>query len=191
MALERTLHDMQIRVETHEKRIDKLEVQAKKNSHNSSKPPSSDPPFSRKKRKKEKSKRTKGGQKGHEPHQQQILDPTESHWLMPDRCTCGHTEFDRKQMQPFYLHQHIELPKIEMQVSHFILQQCQCPNCGKTVKAKLPPEKETGYGPRFTAFIGELSGIKAMSRMDVKQFCESVLGISIAAGTIQKIVDRT
>ena len=49
MALERTLHDMQIRVETHEKRIDKLEVQAKKNSRNSSKPPSSDPPFSRKK----------------------------------------------------------------------------------------------------------------------------------------------
>jgi transposase len=49
----------------------------------------------------------------------------------------------------------------------------------------------TGYGPRFTALIGELSGIKAMSRNDVKQLCESVLGIPIATGTIQKIVDRT
>jgi transposase len=29
-----------------------------------------------------------------------------------------------------------------------------------------------------------------MSRQDVKQLCESVLGISIATGTIQKIVDR-
>jgi hypothetical protein len=39
--------------------------------------------------------------------------------------------------------------------------------------------------------IGELSGIKAMSRNDVKQLCEPVIGIPIATGTIQKVVDRT
>ena len=55
----------------------------------------------------------------------------------------------------------------------------------------LPSDVSTGYGPRFTALIGEMSGIKAMSRNDVKQLCESVLGIPIATGTIQKIVDRT
>jgi transposase len=85
-------------------------------------------------------------------------------------------------MQPFYVHQHIELPEIDMQVSHYILQQCDCPNCGKTVKATLPSDVSTGYGPRFSALIGELSGIKAMSRNDVKQLCESVLGIPIATG---------
>jgi transposase len=93
-------------------------------------------------------------------------------------------------MQPFYVHQHIELPGIKLDVSHFILQQCDCPNCGRTVKAQLPPDKATGYGPRFTALVGELSGVKAMSRNDVKQLCESVLGVSIATGTIQKIIDR-
>ena len=191
LHLEQTLHDMQKRVESHEKRIERLEVQTKKSSHNSSKPPSSDPPFSRKKRKKKKSQRAKGGQKGHEPHQQQVLDPTESHWLTPERCTCGHTAFDQKKMQAFYIHQRIELPNIEIDISHYILQQCDCPNCGKTVKAKLPSEVATGYGPRFTALIGELSGIKAMSRNDVKQLCDSVLGVSIATGTIQKLIDRT
>jgi transposase len=191
LSLEQTLFDMQQRVESHEKRIEKLEVKTKKNSHNSSKPPSSDPPFDRQKRKQKKSKRAKGGQKGHEPHQQQVLDPTESYWLPPERCSCGHSVFDQQQMQPFYVHQHIELPIIEMEISHFILQQCDCPNCGKTVKAKLPSDKATGYGPRFTAFVGELSGNKAMSRHDVKQLCESVLGVSIATGTIQKIIDRT
>jgi transposase len=190
LALEQALHGMQQQVESHEKRIDKLETQSKKNSHNSSKPPSSDPPFARKKRKQKKSGRSKGGQKGHEPHQQMVLDPTQSHWLMPERCTCGNTAFDRKQMQPFYVHQHIEMPQIQMDVSHYILHQGDCPNCGKTVKATLPPEKAAGYGPRLTAFIGELSGIKAMSRNDVKQFCGSVLQIPIATGTIQKIVDR-
>lgn len=191
LYLERTLHQMQQQAESHEKRIEKLEVQTKKNSHNSSKPPSSDPPFARKKRKQKTGSRSKGGQKGHEPNQQQILDPTESHWLMPERCTCGNTVFNPNQMQPFYVHQHIELPKIKMEISHYILHQCDCPNCGKTVKATPPPDKSTGYGPRFTAFVGELSGIKAMSRNDVKQFCQSVMQIPIATGTIQKIVDRT
>ena len=191
LYLEQTLHEMQQRVESHEQRIEKLETQTHKNSRNSSKLPSSDPPFARKKRKQKKSNRAKGGQKGHEPHQQQVLDPTETQWLVPERCTCGHSVFDHQQMQPFYLHQHIELPIIEMEISHFILQQCDCPNCGKTVKAKLPSDKATGYGPRLTAFIGELNGIKAMSRNDVKQLCESVLDVPIATGTIQKVVDRT
>jgi transposase len=120
-----------------------------------------------------------------------MLEPTKRHLLMPKRCSCGYSEFDQEKIQPFYTHQHIELPKIEMKVSHYILHKCDCPNCGKTVRAKLPSDVSTGYGPRFTAFIGELSGIKGMSRMDVKQLCESVLGIPIATGTIQKIVDRT
>jgi len=190
LNLERALHDMQQQVELLEKRVEKLEVQNKKNSHNSSKPPSSDPPFARKKRKQKKNKRSKGGQKGHEPHQQQILEPNESHLLPPKRCSCGHSVFDPKQMKPFYVHQHIELPEIKMEVSHYILQKCACPNCGRTVKAKLPPEVSTGYGPRLSALIGELSGIKGMSRNDVKQLCQSVLSLPIATGTIQKIVDR-
>jgi len=191
LNLERALHDMQEQVELLEKRVEKLEVQSNKNSRNSSKPPSSDPPFAKQKRKQKKSKRAKGGQKGHEPHQQQILEPTEKHWLMPERCTCGHSDFSQQTMQPFYVHQNIELPKIKMDIRHFILQQCDCPSCGKKVKAKLPSEVSCGYGPRFSAFIGELSGSKAMSRNDVKQLCESVLDISIATGTIQKIIDRT
>ena len=189
--LEQALDDMKKRVESNEKRIEKLEVRTRKNSRNSSKPPSSDPPFDRPKRKQKKRQKAKGAQKGHKAHQQQLFDPTETHWLMPERCNCGHSQFNREQMLPFYVHQHIELPDIKMKVSHYILQQCDCPNCGTTVKAKVPSEKATGYGPRFTAFIGELSGTKGMSRNDVKQLCESLLDIPIATGTIQKIVDRT
>lgn len=185
------LHEVEKRIESHEKRIETLEVKNKKTSHNSSKPPSSDPPFARKKRKQKKSGKDKGGQAGHEPHQRKLLPPTKEYLLMPERCACGRSAFDPREMQPFYVHQHIELPEIEMEISHYILQKCNCPNCGKTVKAKLPSEKTTGYGARFTAFIGELSGIKAMSRTDVKQVCGSVLGLSIATGTIQKLVDRT
>jgi len=38
--------------------------------------------------------------------------------------------------------------------------------------------------------IPELSGTKGMSRNDVKNLCESVLGINISTGAIQKVIDR-
>ena len=190
--LEQTLLTLQAQARDHEKRIEKLELQTKKNSQNSSKPPSSDSPFERSARKKKskKSKRSKGGQKSHKGHRQQMLEPTEKILLLPARCKCSNTDFTDCQMSPFYTHQHIELPDIQMQVSHWVLHRCQCPECGKVAKASLPSRFRTGYGPRLSAFVAELSGVKAMSRQDVKQLCESVLGISIATGTIQKIIDR-
>ena len=192
LTLEQALDLVRQQVANNEKRIEKLETQTQKNSQNSSKPPSSDSPFKRgdRKKKNKKNKRARGGQKGHKAHKQQILEPTRQHCLTPERCTCGNTDFAGCDMTPFYTHQQIELPKIEMEISHFVLHQCSCPKCGKAVKAGLPENADTGYGPRLSAFVAELSGIKAMSRNDVKQLCESVLGIPIATGTIQKIVDR-
>lgn len=73
LYLERTLTDMAARLasqeellQAHGKRLEQLEVRTRKNSQNSSKPPSSDSPFERERRKKKtkKSKRAKGGQKG-------------------------------------------------------------------------------------------------------------------------------
>ena len=171
-------------------RVEKLEAKAGKNSTNSNKPPSSDSPFKRPERKRKKSKRAKGGQKGHAGHQQQTLEPTQVVNLMPERCTCGCTDFDGQNCHRFHTHQNIELPPIELEVTHYGLNQCQCPRCGRIVKAQLPPEAQTGYGPRLSAFIAELSGIKAMSRADVQSLCASVLGLPIATGTIQKILDR-
>jgi transposase len=188
--LEQMLFDLQKHVVANEDRIEKLESKVNLNSHNSSKPPASDPPFNRKKREQKKSKRKKGGQKGHKAHKQQVLEPKKTRLVKPNSCSCGHTQFDQQQMMPFYTHQHIELPEIEMDVTHYILHQCECPNCGKTVKGQMPADKATGYGPRLSGFIAEMSGIKKMSRNDVKQLCESAFGISIATGTIQKIIDR-
>jgi transposase len=189
-TLERSLHDLKQQMTQALQRIEQLEIQTKKNSQNSSKPPSSDSPFERAARKKKKKKRAKGGQKGHKVHQQQLLKPSREHHLTPDRCNCGNTDFDRCQTYPFYTHQRIELPKIEMDITHWILHRCDCPRCGKAVKACLPVEVRSGYGPRLSAFVAELSGIKAMSRNDVKQLCRSLLGIPIATGTVQKIIDR-
>ena len=110
--------------------------------------------------------------------------------LRPERCTCGCTDLGGQPHTRYHRIQHIELPPIELDVTHFDCYQCRCPGCGKTVKPQLPPEAETGYGPRLSALVVELSGTKAMSRADVQRLCTSVLNLPIATGTIQKIVDR-
>ena len=171
-------------------RVTKLENRLNKNSQNSSKPPSSDPPYNKPPKESKKSKRKRGGQKGHKGHQQKLMEPTLKNILFPEACSCGCTSFDLKSVKPFYTHQVIELPEIKMDLMHFILNQGTCSQCGNVVKAQLPKEHQTGYGPRLSALIAETSGIQGNSRETVRTFCQSVLDFSISSGAIQKVIDR-
>ena len=77
-----------------------------------------------------------------------------------------------------------------MDITHFILHKGACPCCGKINKAQVPSEHRIGYGPRLSAFIGEVGGIQGNSRSTIKEFCSSVLNIPISKGAIQKVIDR-
>jgi transposase len=169
-------------------RTEKLEERVNKNSQNSSKPPSSDAPFKKPKRIKKKSKRKRGGQKGHPGHRQQLLEPTKVVNVKPTECNCGSTKF--KNMKAFYTHQQIELPEIDLDITHHVLHKGCCTKCGKIISAKLPTDQSFGYGPRMSALIAELSGMQGTSRQGVRQFLNSVLGVTISTGAIQKVIDR-
>lgn len=174
-------------------RLYKLEVTANKDSSNSSKPPSSDSPY---KKRSYPNKKTEvasnngktGAQVGHQGHRQKLMEPTEVIPVYPDKCECGCKEF--KNQTSFYTHQQIELPEIKMDVTHFVLYQGDCIDCGKKVKASVPKEHRTGYGPRLSAFIGEISGMQGNSRRTVKLFCKSFLKFDMSIGAVQKVIDR-
>jgi transposase len=189
--LEQTISTVVDKTQQLEKRIEQLEVRTKKNSQNSSKPPSSDSPFKKPKKKAQKAKRKRGAQKGHKGHRQQLLEPTETNIVLPTLCECGRYDFDPKTLKPYYTHQHIELPEIQMNVSHFILHKGKCNLCGKTVRAVVSKKYQSGYGPRLSATVAELSGSHGASRQTVQDFCQSILGIPISVGGIQCILDRT
>jgi transposase len=169
-------------------RTQKLEQQVTRNSQNSNQPPSADGPFKKPQRKSKKAKRKRGGQKGHPGHRQQLLEPTDTVAVKPEVCGCGNRQFN--QAEPFYTHQHIELPEIELEVTHFVLHKGCCTQCGRSVSAGLEPAKRPGYGSRMSALVAELSGMQAVSRQAVQQFLSSVLGLPISTGAIQKIIDR-
>jgi len=168
------------------KRIEEFERRLNQDSSNSSRPPSSDSPFKKKARKEE--RRKSGAKKGHQGHRQVMLEPTETLEIKPERCCCGNREFS--DTRAYYTHQEIELPKIEMKVTHFILHEGRCVACGKINKAPVPKGHQSGYGPRLSALIGEIAGMQGSSRATVQAFCSSVLNIGISKGAIQKVIDR-
>jgi transposase len=168
-------------------RIAALEARVSQNSRNSDRPPSSDPPFVTPSSSAP-TKGTPGAKPGHPGHRQALLEPTEVIAVTPDACACGQQEFPTT--TPYYTHQVIELPEIQMTVTHVVLHEGHCPGCGRLLKAELPAEYRYGYGPRLTALIGELSGSQRGSRSAVQEFCTSVLGVPISRGAIQRVVDR-
>ena len=172
---------LQTQVETLQGRVDNT-------SQTSSKPPSSDSPFHKTKRQRKTSTGKRGGQQGHRGKGPTLLSPTEVHLIEPGPCPCG--QGNLVALTPYYTHQVIELPPIEMEVHHFILQQGQCQRCGRQLKAQVPRASQAGYGPRFSALIAELAGMHRTSWRLIQDFCHSVCNIPISLGAIQKVIQR-
>lgn len=178
-ALQHQHHQLQLQVDHLQGRVDQT-------STTSSKPPSSDSPFKKPKRGGSSGKR--GGRKGHRGSGPILLEPTEVQVVHPAACECGHSGLVTS--VPYHTHQVIELPPIEMQITHFELHQGHCLGCGRLLKAEVPSAFRTGYGPRLSALMGELSGMHGTSRRLIQDFCHSVLHIPISLGAVQKVIDR-
>lgn len=164
-----------------QRQVQELKARVDQNSSNSNRPPSSDLPY--KKGKKSRDCRGRpGAVKGHKGHHSRLLEPTQVVHVLPKPCQCGADAYEAT--TPYYTHQQIEIPEIQMEVKHFIL------NCGTLNKATIPDGCRYGLGPRLTAFVGELSGSLRVSRSSVQEFLSSVFDIDVSRGIIQKSVDR-
>lgn len=186
LALQTQLQDLQQQHQQLQLQVDQLQGRLHQTSTTSSKPPSSDAPF--RKRQRRSSSGHRGAKTGHAGSGPILLSPTEVQAVYPEPCACGSGGL--VMALPYYTHQMIDLPPIEMQVTHFELYQGHCPGGGKRLKAEVPSGYQTGYGPRLSARIGELSGMHGTSRRLIQDFCQSVLHIPMSLGAVQKVIDR-
>lgn len=170
-------------------RLEALEARLHQDSTTSQRPPSTDSPYQRPRGKATAIRRHRpGGKRGHQGYRQTLLEPTRQQVVLPERCRCGSQCFGA--LAPYHTHQVLELPVIEMAVTHVQLYHGHCLRCGRLCKAQVPAAHTTGFGPRFTALVGQLAGMHSNSRRVVQDFCASVLGVPLALGTIQKVIDR-
>jgi transposase len=189
VELQNQLNDLKQQHDQLQQQVDTLQGRVDKTSQTSSKPPSSDSPFTKPQRsKRHTSSGKRGAREGHPGSGPTLLEPTEVQHLYPAPCACGHGELATPTL--YHTHQMIELPPIAMQITHFLLYPAPCVGCGRLLKADVPSESATGYGPRLSGLMGELSGMHGTSRRLIQDFCHSVLHIPISLGAIQKVIDR-
>jgi transposase len=201
--LERKADLLKKEVAEREKKIEDLEHQLagrKKDSSNSSKPPSSDGPAAKKRvhPQRQKSKRKPGGQKGH-PGKYRALVPTEQADkvipVFPSSCACGHS-FPKdgkgccKTGNP-HRHQVSELPKIRPHITEYQFWRIICPDCGKVVWAPTPKAILNQFGPRLTALLAYLTVDCRMPRRKMEELLKNVFTTPISLGSTQKAVEET
>ena len=186
---QQTPPSVQTLVSTLLKRLEAIAARLKQDSTTSQRPPSADSPYKKARNPVgDAPPRKAGGQPGHPGHRQSLLAPVDTRVLTPHQCACGHTALTLP--RPYHTHQVIELPVIQMDVLHFVLQEAWCPVCAQWTKAQVPPAHIAGYGPRLTALVGEIAGTHGTGRRTIQAFCASVLQVPLSLGAIQKMLDR-
>lgn len=182
-------------------RVDEHERLLKRDSTNSSLPPSRDPPLTRQQRRalaRDRAKaslRKPGGQPGHEGKTREIapadrLDERVEH--LPDACGCGHVFDGREErLGDPVVHQKWELPVITPLVAEHRLWRLACPCCGKGTLAELPDGVSgSAFGPRLEAHIAVLAGVYRLPRRQVADIVREVFGCPISVGAVDAAIMR-
>jgi transposase len=186
-------------VERLEGRVERLEEQIRelrRDSDNSSLPPSVDPGAGkRRQRRRKRSDRKPGGQPGHPGSGRGLLpieqvDEVIEH--LPERCRgCERSLAGRPARGPIGRHQVAELPEIAVRVTEHRLCRRRCPACGALTRAALPPEvPRERFGARLQGAVATLAAGFRLSRRQAVDLCRELFGLKIAVGTVDAIVQR-
>jgi transposase len=166
-------------------RVGELEAQLKKNSTNSSKPPSSDGPEVERPAPKARGKK-RGGQTGHDPHLRDLRPAEECRKVIayqPKRCLCGSANLSELKLRA--RHQIVYLPKLVAPVDEHQSFGCTCLDCGAEVVAPIPPEFLcSAFGACVVALIGQLTGEYHLPKRKVVAILSDLFGIDLSLGAV-------
>ena len=183
-------------------RLKRKIAQLKKNSTDSSKPPSSDNPQDKNQQPKtdndNNKKRKPGGQPGHKGSMRELIPVEEADDVLhyyPEKCeNCGKAlpqdETANEVGEPFRW-QVAEIEPIKPIITEHQGHTTLC-ECGCQTSASLPAEVLTSnFGPRLTSIIAYLAAVLHVSRRGTREFCETLLNINIALGSVQNLLEGT
>jgi transposase len=181
-----------------EARVTKLEERLNQNSTNSHRPPSSDAPGAPAKPPKEPTGRKRGGQPGHEGTTREILpieaiDEVVIH--RPEICATCHASLPelRAENDPLPTrHQVWELREKPCMVTEHQAHGRTCLKCGHVTHAEIPAEtSSSSFGPKLAATGAFLTGACGISRRQVEEVFEDVLGVPISVGSVSNLEQET
>jgi transposase len=177
-------------VDSYKRRIAELEQRLGRNSTNSSRPPSSDPPSLKRRPPAPASGKKRGGQPGHRRHVRPLVPPEGVRQVVecrPPSCRWCGDALAGDDPEPIR-HQVAEVPPVQPVVDEYRLHRLRCPRCRTSTCAKLPPGVPTGaFGPRLRAVLSVLAGAYRLGKRPIRQLASDLLGLSISAGMICRL----
>jgi transposase len=168
-------------------RLQRLEERQARDSHNSSKPPSTDPPGKRTTSLRQPSGKSPGGQKGHEGHtlcQRPDPDTTVPH--RPSHCSgCG-TSLESGAVLHTQRRQVFDLPPLALEVVEHQALTVQCPHCQTLTTAPFPEgvTQPVQYGPYLRSLIVYLRVYQLVPYERLGELLEDLFGSAVSLGTL-------
>ena len=201
---EKQIADAEKQIADAEKQIADLQRQlatGKRNSTNSSKPPSSDGLAGAQRRRcspQKKSGRKPGGQPGHMGQQRQRVEkPDRTEEVLPLQCKhCGtalpQAPEERQTIGDLFCRQIVDLPEVILPVvTEYQYPKLVCPCCQKGTRAELRSEHAHEIGERLTAVVSYLISARKMTRRDVRATLQDLYSVDISVGSVQKAWEET
>lgn len=176
--------------------IDGLKSMIKKNSTNSSMPPSTDglKKINRNKSLRKKSTKKQGGQKNHEGHHLvTVAEPDEIKQHMPEKCvSCPKRNECLKKASVKNSREVVDIITSVKIVRHDKMNVSKCPLTGEKMEGKFPEDVRSSiqYGNDLRAFITALNVEGGLGIKKIHDIIGNVYDIPISTGCITSIVSR-
>jgi transposase len=175
-----------------QRRNAELEALVVKDSHNSSRPPSTDPPWAKRtKSLRRPSGKRPGGQAGHHGETlrlRQRPDRTVEH--RPRECRCCHAPLDSAAVVGRRRQQVVEVVPARLRVTEHRLAVLRCRACGKTTQGEFAGAVRSGvqYGPGVKARVLYLQQYQLLPYQRTGEAMRDLFGCRLSAGTVANIV---
>lgn len=179
------------RINALEEKVAALEARLNKDSHNSSKPPSSDwfrPPKSLR----QKSGKPSGGQPGHEGHSlKQVAKP--DHIIehpLHGTCECGR-DLSKGKRRGYDRRQVFDIPKPTMESTEHRTEIKECV-CGRLQTAAFPKgvDAPVQYGPNIRSMLVYLSQYQLLPQKRITEAMTDLFGVTVSEGTVNKTIQQ-
>jgi transposase len=170
-------------------RVQSLESQTKKNSNNSSKPPSSDGFKKQTKSLRRPSGKSPGGQKGHKGTTlEQVENPDEIIEHKLDKCNLCEASLEDVPVEKHIIRQVVDIPKIKAKVTEHRAEVKRC-FCGHLNKATFPQgvSQPVQYGNKLKATSVYLSQNQLIPYERQSEVFEDLFNIHLSQGTLVSI----
>lgn len=179
-------------VESLSERMKEFEDRLSKDSHNSSKPPSSDP-FKKTKSLRKKSDKPSGGQKGHGGKRLELVSEPDETVIHAVVCCCGcGADLASQESVEVRRRQVFEIPPLRLRVTEHQAEVKRCYECGVLSRAAFPDEvsQPTQYGSKLKGLAQYLMHYQLLPLARTQELFNDLFAHNLSQGTLVKASER-